>query len=161
MDCEIDPKLKPSQILFDNQAGFAKTKLDVSNFLEFIVCLDNDVNILGQEQRFLSEEKLALDEFERLGLVKKCHSSTVIQRDLTKASVYLALVRGKKNSSLRVVQNLRRINSRRKKIKRHLPSILSSFSRSSRTRCLAVYRPTWYTGIGCSILNPAHTHRFI
>ncbi len=86
----------------------------------------------------MSEEKLALDEFERLGLVKKCHPSTVALRDLTKASVYLALVRGKKNSSLWVVQNLRRINSRRKKIKRHLPSFLSSFSRSSRKRWLAV-----------------------
>ncbi len=44
-------------------------------------------------------------------------------RDLTKASVYLAQVRGEKNSSFRIVQDLRRINAKTKNVKKASPKL--------------------------------------
>jgi hypothetical protein len=44
-------------------------------------------------------------------------------RDLTKASVYLAQVRGEKNSSFRIVQDLRRINAKTKNVQKASPKL--------------------------------------
>ncbi len=44
-------------------------------------------------------------------------------RDLTKASVYLAQVRGEKNTSFRIVQDLRRINAKTSNVKKALPKL--------------------------------------
>ncbi len=178
-DCEINPNLKPTirrkldKILFDNQTVFAKTKLDVGKFPEFTVSLEIDADIPAEKQRFMSEEKFAycertFDEFERLGLVQECHSPKTVSnlllvpkyeglRDLTKASVYRAQVRGEKNSSFRIVQDLRRITPRRKISKRHLQNSLSSSSKNSRTKWSAVWTPTWLTGTWFSIPNPVPT----
>ena len=144
-DCEINPNLDPNlrkkldQILFDNQTVFAKTKLDVGKFPDFTVSLDIDADIPAEKQRFMSEEKLAycertFEEFQRLGLVQECHSPKTVSnlllvpkyeglRDLTKASVYLAQVRGDKNSSFRIVQDLRRINAKTKNVKKAAPKL--------------------------------------
>lgn len=144
-DCEINPNLKPElrkkldEILFENQTVFAKTKLDVGKFPDFTVSLEIDAEIPAEKQRFMSEEKLAycertFDEFEKLGLVQECHSPKTVSnlllvpkyeglRDLTKASVYLAQVRGEKNSSFRIVQDLRRINAKTKNVKKASPKL--------------------------------------
>ena len=144
-DCEINPNLSPlireklDQILFDNQSVFAKSKLDVGKFTEFQVSLEIDAEIPAEKQRFMSEEKLAyckttFKEFEKLGLVEECHSPETISnlllvpkyeglRDLTKASVYLAQVKGEKNTSFRIVQDLRRINAKTKNIKKASPKL--------------------------------------
>ena len=145
LDCEINPNLDPSlrarldKIISDNQTVFAKTKLDVGKFTGFQVQLDIDADIPREKQRFMSDEKMAycqktFKEFEKLGLVQECHSPKTVSnlllvpkyeglRDLTKASVYLAQVRGQKNSSFRIVQDLRRINSNTKNIKRASPKL--------------------------------------
>jgi len=144
-DCEINPNLSPKirekldQILFDNQTVFAKSKLDVGEFKEFEVSLIIDAEIPAEKQRFMSDEKLTyckrtFKEFEQLGLVEQCHSPKTISnlllvpkyeglRDLTKASVYLAQVKGEKNSSFRIVQDLRRINAKTKNIKKASPKL--------------------------------------
>jgi len=144
-DCEINPNLRPEirekldLILWENQSVFAKTKLDVGKFPDFTVSLDIDAEIPAEKQRFMSEEKLAycertFDEFEKLGLVQECHSPKTVSnlllvpkyeglRDLTKASVYLAQVRGEKNSSFRIVQDLRRINAKTKNVKKASPKL--------------------------------------
>ncbi len=145
-DCEIIPNLKPElrkrldRILYENQTVFAKSKLDVGKFPDFTVFLEIDAEIPAEKQRFMSYEKLAycertFDEFEKLGLVQECHSPKTVSnlllvpkyeglRDLTKASVYLAQVRGEKNSSFRIVQDLRRINAKTKKnVKKASPKL--------------------------------------
>jgi len=144
-DCEVNPNLSPKiregldQILFDNQSVFAKSKLDVGKFTEFEVSLLIDAVIPAEKQRFMSEEKLTyckktFKEFEKLGLVEECHSPETISnlllvpkyeglRDLTKASVYLAQVKGEKNTSFRIVQDLRRINAKTKNIKKASPKL--------------------------------------
>jgi dUTPase len=144
-DCEINPNLNPKirekldQILSENQTVFAKSKLDVGKFTGFQVSLLIDAEIPVEKQRFMSEEKLSyckttFKEFEKMGLVEECHSPKTISnlllvpkyeglRDLTKASVYLAQVKGEKNSSFRIVQDLRRINSKTQNIKKALPKL--------------------------------------
>ncbi len=144
-DCEINPNLNPKirekldQILSENQTVFAKSKLDVGKFTGFQVSLLIDAEIPVEKQRFMSEEKLSyckttFKEFEKMGLVEECHSPKTISnlllvpkyeglRDLTKASVYLAQVKGEKNSSFRIVQDLRRINSKTRNIKKALPKL--------------------------------------
>ena len=123
----------------ENKSVFATSKLDVGKFPDFTVSLDIDADIPAEKQRFMSEEKLAycertLDEFEKLGLVQECHSPKTVSnlllvpkyeglRDLTKASVYLAQVRGEKNSSFRIVQDLRRINAKTKNVKKASPKL--------------------------------------
>ena len=145
LDCEINPQLSPDvrkrldKIILDNQSVFAKTKLDVGKFRGFTVQLDIDEDIPAEKQRFMAEEKMVycqrtFEEFEKLGLVQECHSPKTISnlllvpkyeglRDLTKASVYLAQVKGQKNSSFRIVQDLRRINAKTRNIKRALPKL--------------------------------------
>ena len=144
-DCEINPNLDPDirakldKILFDYQSVFATSKLDVGRFPDFTVSLDIDAEIPAEKQRFMSEEKLAycektFGEFEKLGLVQETHSPKTVSnlllvpkyeglRDLTKASVYLAQVRGEKNSSFRIVQDLRRINAKTKNVKKASPKL--------------------------------------
>ncbi len=144
-DCEINPNLNPKirdrldQILFDNQSVFAKSKLDVGKFTEFEVSLLINAEIPAEKQRFMSDEKLTyckttFKEFEKMGLVEECHSPKTVSnlllvpkyeglRDLTKASVYLAQVKGEKNSSFRIVQDLRRINAKTINIKKALPKL--------------------------------------
>ena len=133
-DCEVNPNLDPDtrekldQLLLEYQSVFAKSKLDVGEFKEFEVKLDIAADIPAEKQRFMSEEKLTyckrtFQEFEKLGLVEEVHSPKTISnlllvpkyeglRDLTKASVYLAQVKGEKNTSFRIVQDLRRINEK-------------------------------------------------
>ena len=144
-DCEVNPNLDPDirkrleNILSEHQAVFAKSKLDVGEFTEFEVKLEINADIPAEKQRFMSEEKLAYCkktflEFERLNLVEEVHSPKTISnlllvpkyeglRDLTKASVYLAQVKGEKNTSFRIVQDLRRINAKTSNIKRALPKL--------------------------------------
>ena len=115
-DCEINPNLDPctreklDQILFDNQSVFATSKLDVGRFTEFQVSVLVNAEIPAEKQRFMSDEKLTyckttFKEFEKMGLVEECHSPKTVSnlllvpkyeglRDLTKASVYLAQVKG-------------------------------------------------------------------
>ena len=144
-DCEINPNLSPEikekleKILADHQDVFAKSKLDVGEFKEFEVKLEINAEIPAEKQRFMSEEKLAYCnktflEFEKLNLVEEVHSPKTISnlllvpkyeglRDLTKASVYLAQVKGEKNTSFRIVQDLRRINAKTSNIKKALPKL--------------------------------------
>src|SRR5450830_965699 len=144
-DCEINPNLKPDirkaldKIISDNKSVFATSKLDVGRFPGFTVSLEIDEEISSEKQRFMAEEKLAyckktFEEFEKLGLVQECHSPKTVSnlllvpkyeglRDLTKASVYLAQVKGEKNSSFRIVQDLRRINAKTKNIKKASPKL--------------------------------------
>ena len=144
-DCEVNSNLDPDlrkrldQILSEHQDVFAKSKLDVGEFSEFEVKLQIDAEIPAEKQRFMSEEKLAyckktFHEFERLNLVEEVHSPKTISnlllvpkyeglRDLTKASVYLAQVKGEKNTSFRIVQDLRRINAKTSNIKKALPKL--------------------------------------
>jgi hypothetical protein len=74
------------------------------------VQLEIDQEIQPEKQRVLSDEKLAycdktFAEFEKLGLVQECHTPNTASnlhlvpkydglRDLTKASTYLAQVKG-------------------------------------------------------------------
>ncbi len=100
----------------------------------------SDEELLGEPVASgMSEEKLTyckrtFQEFEKLGMVEEVHSPKTISnlllvpkyeglRDLTKASVYLAQVKGEKNTSFRIVQDLRRINAKTRNIKRSLPKL--------------------------------------
>jgi hypothetical protein len=64
-DCEINPKLDPKlkakleKLLKDHKAAFATSKLDVGKFKEFSVQLEIDQEIPCEQQRQLSDEKLA------------------------------------------------------------------------------------------------------
>lgn len=144
-DCEINPKISPDiqerlkVILAENQDVFAKSKLDVGKFKEFVVQLDIDQEIPPEKQRFMSEEKTdfcnkTFDVFEQLGLVQECHTPKTVSnlvlvpkyeglRDLTKASTYLAQVKGVKNTQFRIVQDLRRINAATKNVKKTQPKL--------------------------------------
>ena len=144
-DCEINPNLsknlrsKLDAIISENQTVFATSKLDVGKFKGFTVQLEIDTEITPEKQRFMSDEKLhycekTFKEFEALGLVQQCHTPKTVSnlllvpkyeglRDLTKASVYLAQVKGTKNSSFRIVQDLRRINVATKNIKKSAPKL--------------------------------------
>jgi len=119
-DCEISKKLseksasKLKQILKEHESVFAKNKLDVEKFPHFTVQLEIPDEIPAEKQRFMSEEKLAFCDntfqtFEAMGLVEECHTHKTISnlhlvpkyeglRDLTKASTYLAQVKGVKNT---------------------------------------------------------------
>ena len=144
-DCEVNPNLdlgireRLESILSEHQEVFAKSKLDVGEFSEFEVKLEINADIPAEKQRFMSEEKLAyckktFQEFEKLGLVEEVHSPKTVSnlllvpkyeglRDLTKASVYLAQVKGEKNTSFRIVQDLRRINAKTSNVKKALPKL--------------------------------------
>ena len=144
-DCEVNPNLDPDlrkrldNILQEYQSVFAKSKLDVGEFKGFSVQLQIVADIPAEKQRFMSEEKMTycnttFDEFLDKGLVEEVHSPRTISnlllvpkyeglRDLTKASVYLAQVRGEKNSSFRIVQDLRRVNAKTLNVKKALPKL--------------------------------------
>jgi len=144
-DCEInsdlDPDLKSKllKILETHQEVFAKSKLDVGKFKEFMVQLDIEGNIPHEKQRFISDEKQAFCdktflEFEKLGLIQECHTPKTVSnlhlvpkyeglRDLTKASTYLAQVKGAKNTQFRIVQDLRRVNAATKNVKKSSPKL--------------------------------------
>ena len=144
-DCEIDPDLDPEikrqlhEILKENSSTFARTKLDVGKFPHFTVQLEITDDIPRDQFRPMSEEKLAYCDktfttFEEMGLVEECHTPKTISnlhlvpkyeglRDLTKASTYLAQVKGFKNTQFRIVQDLRRVNAATKNIKRTIPKL--------------------------------------
>jgi RNase H-like domain found in reverse transcriptase/Reverse transcriptase (RNA-dependent DNA polymerase)/Integrase zinc binding domain len=144
-DCEINPKLdakikaKLEKLLKDNKIAFATSKLDVGKFKEFSVQLEIDQEIAPEKQRQLSDEKLifcdkTFQEFEKLGLVQECHTPRTVSnlhlvpkydglRDLTKASTYLAQVKGIKNTQFRIVQDLRRVNAATKNVKKTIPKL--------------------------------------
>jgi Reverse transcriptase (RNA-dependent DNA polymerase) len=144
-DCDVNPNLDPDirqrleTILSEHQDVFAKSKLDVGKFSDFEIKLEIHAEITAEKQRFMSEEKLAyckktFQEFEGLNLVEEVQSPKTISnlllvpkykglRDLTKASVYLAQVRGEKNTSFRIVQDLRRINAKTSNVKKALPKL--------------------------------------
>ena len=89
----------------------------------------------------MSEEKLnycdkTFKTFEKMELVAECHTPKTISnlhlvpkyeglRDLTKASTYLAQVKGVKNTQFRIVQDLRRVNAATKNVKKPYPNCLS------------------------------------
>ena len=144
-DCEIkddlDPVIKSKllEVLEENQSVFAQHKLDVGKFPHFTVQLEIENDIPAEKQRFMSEEKQAFcdktfDFFEKMKLVEECHTPKTISnlhlvpkyeglRDLTKASTYLAQVKGIKNSQFRIVQDLRRVNAQTKNIKKTVPKL--------------------------------------
>jgi Reverse transcriptase (RNA-dependent DNA polymerase) len=143
-DCEINPNLVPNialqlkALLKENKAAFATSKLDVGKFKEFTVQLEIDQEIQLEKQRVLSDEKLAycdktFEEFKKLGLVQECHTpNTVLNLHLvpkydrlreTKASTYLAQVKGIKNTQFRIVQDLRRVNAATRNVKKTIPKL--------------------------------------
>ena len=76
-----------------------------------------------------------------MNLVAECHTSKTISnlhlvpkyeglRDLTKASTYLAQVKGVKNTQFCIVQDLRRVNAATKNIKRPFLNCQSKFFRN-------------------------------
>jgi hypothetical protein len=103
------------------------------------VQLEIDKEIQPEKQRVLSDEKLAycdktFEEFEKLGLVQECHTPNTVSnlhlvpkydglRNLTKASTYLAQVKGIKNTQFRIVQDLRRVNAATRNVKKTIPKL--------------------------------------
>jgi Reverse transcriptase (RNA-dependent DNA polymerase) len=144
-DCEINPNLAPTSasqlkaLLKECKAAFATSKLDGGKFKEFTVQLEIDQEIQPKKQRVLSDEKLAycdktFAEFEKLGLVKECHTPNTVSnlhlvpkydglRDLTNASTYLAQVKGIKNTQFRIVQDLRRVNAATRNVKKTIQKL--------------------------------------
>jgi len=142
-DCEVkdslDPEIKAKlwKVRETHEAVFAKSKLDVGKFKEFTVQFDIEGQIPHEKQRFMSEEKQAFcdktfQKFEKLGLIQECCTPKTVSnlllvpkyeglRDLTKASTYLAQVKGVKNTMFRIVQDLRRINAATKNLKKSSP----------------------------------------
>ena len=145
LDCEINPSLDNSvkqkllQIIEDNKATFATSKLDVGQYKKFLVKLEIDESIPAEKKRFMSEEKAdfcdkTFAQFEKLGIVEECHTPKTVSnlllvpkyegvKDATKASTFLAQMKGTKNSQFRIVQDLRRINKVTKNPKRSLPKL--------------------------------------
>ena len=145
LDCEINPTLdegikkKLSQIIDDNKETFATSKLDVGQYKKFLVKLEIDESIPAEKKRFMSEEKAdfcdkTFAQFEKLGIVEECHTPKTVSnlllvpkyegiKDATKASTFLAQMKGTKNSQFRIVQDLRRINKVTKNPKRSLPKL--------------------------------------
>ena len=144
-DCEINPKIphhiktQLEKIIQDNKNTFATSKLDVGMFPKFMVKLEIDSHITPEKKRFMSEEKIAycektFAEFTKLNLIQECHTPHTVSnlllvpkyeglRDLTKASTYLAQINGTKNTQFRIVQDLRRINTATKNIKKAMPKL--------------------------------------
>ncbi len=144
-DCEINPSLdkdtreKLCKIIEDNKATFATTKLDVGQYKKFLVKLDIEDHIPPEKKRFMSEEKAdfcdkTFEKFEKLGIIEECHTPKTVSnlhlvpkyegvKDATKASTYLAGVKGTKNKQFRIVQDLRRINKVTRNVKRSLPKL--------------------------------------
>jgi hypothetical protein len=118
-DCEINPSLdkatrdKLCKIIEDNKSTFATTKLDVGQYKKFLVKLDIEDHIPAEKKRFMSEEKAdfcdkTFEKFEELGIIEECHTPKTVSnlhlvpkyegvKDATKASTYLAGVKGTKN----------------------------------------------------------------
>jgi len=74
------------------------------------------------------------EKFEKLGIIEECHTPKTVSnlhlvpkyegvKDSTKASTYLAGVKGAKNKQFRIVQDLRRINKVTRNPKRSLPKL--------------------------------------
>ena len=147
-DCTVNPDL-PEEIsthlwnmLRNHKTVFATSKLDVGKFKGFLVQIEIDKPIIPEKQRYMSPEKLAFckktfETFEKLNLIQECHTPKTISnlllvpkyeglRDLTKASTYLAQVRGEKTYTFRIVQDLRRINLNTKNIRKSQPVLPES-----------------------------------
>ena len=69
-----------------------------------------------------------------MGKIEECHTPKTVSnlhlvpkyegvKDATKASTYLAGVKGTKNKQFRIVQDLRRINKVTRNVKRSLPKL--------------------------------------
>ena len=147
-DCTVDAELpeKISSSLWDllrtHKTVFATSKLDVGKFKAFLVQIEIDKPIPPEKQRYMSPEKLefcrkTFETFEKLDLIRECHDPKTISnlllvpkyeglRDLTKASTYLAQVRGEKTFTFRIVQDLRRINLNTKNVKKSQPVLPES-----------------------------------
>jgi hypothetical protein len=145
LDCEINPSLdeqysqKLRQIIDENKETFATSKLDVGQYKKFLVKLEIDDDIPAEKKRFMSDEKAdfcdkTFAQFEKLGIVEECHTPKTVSnlllvpkyegvKDTTKASTFLAQVKGQKNTQFRIVQDLRRINKVTKNVKRSLPKL--------------------------------------
>ena len=124
-------------ILKKYKTAFATSKLDVGKFKAFLVQIVIKKDIPAEKQRYMSPEKLdyclkTFETFTKLGLIEECHNPRTVSnlllvpkfeglRDLTKASTYLAQVRGVKSYQFRIVQDLRRINSNTLNVKKSLP----------------------------------------
>lgn len=144
-DCQINNDLphkikkKLEQTISAYQSVFAKNKLDVGKFEGFLVELEITADIPPEKKRFMSEEKLkfcekTFQQFEKHDLISECHTPHTVSnlllvpkyegvRDLTKASTYLAQIKGHTNTQFRIVQDLRRINSATKNVKKTLPKL--------------------------------------
>jgi hypothetical protein len=141
-DCKIgnvpkSVKDKMWKVLKDLKDVFAKSKLDVGEFKKFKVHLEVEGKLVPENQRYMSPEKLnfckkTFETFEKLNLIQRCEYPKTISnlhlvpkyeglRDLTKASTYLAQVRGEKNFTFRIVQDLRRVNEHTTNIRKSLP----------------------------------------
>jgi hypothetical protein len=160
--CEVNPNLdlkiasELKALLKENKAVFATSKLDVGKLKEFTVQLEIDQ---PEKQRVLSDEKLAycdktFEEFKKLGLVQECHTPNTVSnlhlvpkydglRDLTKASTYLAQVKGIKNTQFRIVQDLRRVNAATRNVKKTVLKLPFSKSFAGKLlEALMLTRPT-------------------
>jgi hypothetical protein len=87
----------------------------------------------------MSEEKAdfcdkTFKKEENLGIIEECHTPKTVSnlllvpkyegvKDATKASTFLAEIKGSKNQQFRIVQDLRRINKITKNVKRSLPKL--------------------------------------
>ena len=151
-DCEVNTDLPAEyqtqlwEVLKKHKKVFATSKLDVGTFKGFLVQIEIEKNLAPEPQRYLSPEKIdyckkTFQTFEKLDLIRECNNPKTISnlhlvpkyeglRDLTKASTYLAQIRGEKNYTFRIVQDLRRINSHTKNVRKSHPVLPESiFSR--------------------------------
>jgi hypothetical protein len=154
-------RIRVKALLKECKAAFATSKLDVGKFNEFTVQLEIDQEIQPEKQRVLSDEKLAycdktFAEFEKLGLVRECHTPNTVSnlhlvpkydglRDLTKASTYLAQVKGIKNTQFCIVQDLHRVNAATRNVKKTNPKLPEQIFQKLNERSLAALmltRPT-------------------
>jgi len=147
-DCTVGESIPQSvqksmwEILKKHKSVFATSKLDVGTFKGFVVQIEIDKELPHEQQRYMSPEKVAyckktFQTFEKLDLIRECNNPKTISnlhlvpkyeglRDLTKASTFLAQIRGEKNHTFRIVQDLRRINANTKNVKKSQPVLPES-----------------------------------
>ncbi len=147
----------------NHKSVFATSKLDVGKFKAFLVQIEIDKPIPPEKQRYMSPEKLAFcqktfDTFVKLDLIRECHFPKTISnlllvpkyeglRDLTKASTYLAQVRGEKTFQFRIVQDLRRINMNTKNVKKSQPVLPESIFTRMQNKVVSSIDANQHTGI--------------
>jgi len=122
--------------------AFATSKLDVGKFKGLAIQLQIEEDIPIKKQRYISPEKIefclkTFESFEKHGLIEECNNPKTVGnlllilkyeglQDLTKASTYLAQVRGEKSFTFRIIHDLRRINAKTKNVQRSHPVLPES-----------------------------------